>query len=207
MNRPDYHFFEGNGWPCCFDVGGLNARFNTCFRVWLKYQRILNDSRLTSLERNLACLKLGYGNYQQMATYMDETMANKLLQGLAWFYSCGDMERLSFITVSEKMRQTMLEDNDAVDFSMYWDFLHLWAAFKLAYQLDLYKVGNLHWWEFNALLLNLPEQNSLASLRKLRSLRRDEFMGKGTPEKAWGKIVLQQKLKSLPENDYGQCTL
>ena len=198
MNSPDYHFFEGGGWPDSLKLAnGSSVNFNTDFRAWLKYEKLCGDTRFHLGERNLSALALCYKGVKCLLSKADTVV--ELLTGAAWFHSCGDAERIEKIKISDRAQEDLKARSQHAPYSHYWDFLDLWAAFKLAYNIDLYKTDDLHWWEFQALFINLPANNSLNAVRQLRGMTRDEFMGKSKPEKQWGRIVLDQKIKALPE--------
>lgn len=179
---------------------GMSIVFNTDFRAWLKYQyaqELKNAGIIEAYECNSIVSQVCFIELNKEALH-DEEKFLLLMNAAAWFYSCGDMERVSNIKITERMQSVIDSDTSKPEISFYWDFLHLWAAFKHVYGIDLYKIKSLHWWVFQAHFINLPHNNSLASLRQLRGMTRDEYAGK--PGKSdWGKVVLQQRLKAIPE--------
>jgi hypothetical protein len=53
--------------------------------------------------------------------------------------------------------------------NFFWDYKELWASFYGAYKIDLYQVGDLHWWGFVGLTGGLGPESSIGRLMHVRA--------------------------------------
>lgn len=120
----------------------------TDYRTGILFERALTDPAMPDDEKLGTVLKLYYGN-GIFPLLSDMDTVQEALDGIMWFYRCG----------SEKEEEETGDDDASgkdPPFSYEHDAGYIYAAFKEAYDVDLTE-NRLHWWQFRALFLGLPE--------------------------------------------------
>ena len=192
-----YRFFEGGALPSYYKADGNVILLETDFRCWLRYEWIMNNDDLTDEEKAISAIAI---------CCIDEHILKKIsgvliMDALAWFYSCADIERRKELKINDKT--LAFASKRPVRQSLYWDFRQLWSSFKQQYDIDLYACGFIHWWEFRRLLDGLKSDTPLLAIKYLRGLTKAEFQHnekalKHQQEKDWADIELEQMLAALP---------
>lgn len=189
----EYRFFEGGGFPATLTCDDFTATLKTSFRVWLKFDQLLQAKQIGNQERlglalNL-CIEKSDGEFP----------LEKLMQGLIWFHQADNFNR-SWLFESPKMKkhkelyEKMLttEAKKKPGMSLLWDTGAIWGAFMSAFGIDLFRV-DLHWWAFLALMRELPEN---CSLNRLIRQRTTDI--KDVDKKEQSAFVIKQHLVSVP---------
>ncbi len=134
--------------PCTFTVSGVDLPLSTDYRIGILFEQLLGDPAMPDDEKLLTILTLYYGD-AVIPILSDMNMVREALDGIMWFYRCG---------VDETAGSETEEDASGEDppFSYEHDAGYIYAAFMEAYGIDLTK-NRLHWWQFRALFLGLPE--------------------------------------------------
>lgn len=122
-------------YPLPTSVNGY--RIHTDFRIMIAYETLIRSNKLTEESKIQKILDLFYIDKPQDV--------EKAIQGLNWFYQCGD---------TKKTKQSGGDSAVAYDFEQ--DDSLILAAFSQAYGIDL-EVATMHWWKFSALLVALPK--------------------------------------------------
>lgn len=195
-----HRFFEGAGFPSRYQGYTLK----TDFRVWLRYAWFLENPGLfkDAQERVRFAIALCYAEIDEAAP------AQTLLEGIAWFYGCGESERTGLLEIPEGLREAMEVENERrreyepALFSLFWDYREVWAGFKGKYGLDLYTVGEMHWWAFSALLENIFDGPALSGLIRARGLSDKEIHQ--LPAGQQNSALFRRAVTAVPKADEGE---
>ncbi len=134
--------------PYTVMVAGEEIPIVTDYRTGILFEQTLTDPVMPDDEKLDTVLKLYYGNaIFPLLSNMDTVQ--EAIDGIMWFYRCGADES----AVSDTGDSS---SGKAPPFSYEHDAAYIYAAFKEAYNVDLTK-NRLHWWQFRALFLGLPE--------------------------------------------------
>ncbi len=134
--------------PYTVMVAGIAIPIITDYRTGILFEQTLTDPVMPDDEKLDTVLKLYYGNdIFPLLSNMDTVQ--EAIDGIMWFYRCGADES----AVSDTGDSSSGKDPP---FSYEHDAAYIYAAFKEAYNVDLTK-NRLHWWQFRALFLGLPE--------------------------------------------------
>lgn len=133
--------------PCTVIVADTRIPINTDYRTGILFEQTLNDPVMPDNEKLNTVLQLYYGD-AVFSLLDDMDTVQEALNGIMWFYRCG---------TDETERTEMERDSSkAPPFSYEHDAGYIYAAFFETYGIDLTK-NRLHWWQFRALFLGLPE--------------------------------------------------
>jgi sarcosine oxidase delta subunit len=202
-----HRFFEGGALPDAYEASGMRVALRTDFRAWLKYDYLrenhdgMADEELVYVMHRLCCRDMA------LVSSAAAPHVEFMFQAFNWFHSCADSERIARIKVTGLMRDTM---NKQPRLScLFWDFKSVWESFKQQYDIDLYAVETIHWWEFLRLMKGLKADTPYEMQKYMRSMQRYEVVGtesremkmKETQDKIskWNLISYQQVLFALPE--------
>ena len=134
--------------PCTVIVANVRIPINTDYRTGILFEQTLSDLTIPDDEKLDTVLQLYYGD--AVFTLLDDmNKVQEALNGIMWFYRCG---------ADETARSETEGDASGKDppFSYEHDAGYIYAAFLEAYKIDLTE-NRLHWWQFRALFLGLPE--------------------------------------------------
>lgn len=134
--------------PCTVTVANVEIPINTDYRTGILFEQTLSDPVMPDNEKLDTVLKLYYGD-GIFPLLDDMDTVQEALNGIMWFYRCGADETAG----SETEGGASGKDPP---FSYEHDAGYIYAAFIEAYGIDLTK-NRLHWWQFRALFLGLPE--------------------------------------------------
>ena len=134
--------------PYSVTVANTEIPINTDYRTGILFEQMLSDPAVPDDEKLDTVLKLYYGD-AVFSMLGDMGAVQEALNGIMWFYRCG---------ADETAGSGKGEDASAKDppFSYEHDAGYIYAAFVEAYGIDLTR-NRLHWWQFRALFLGLPE--------------------------------------------------
>jgi hypothetical protein len=126
------------------EYGGY--KINTSFTVPLKFLSLQQDGDLSEREKTYLALKMFFPEFEGRHV-------SELLDFLPYYINRGrDSEEQKGEPVFD-----LIEDSERV-----------YAAFLQVYHMDLHE-ADLHWWEFLALLENLPSGTKLAEIVGIRA--------------------------------------
>lgn len=192
----EIRFFEGRELPNYYAIEGKIVSFETDFRVWLKHARLLEDPGLGDDERLALCVD------NAISPVGGGVSAEGLMLAMSWFFTCGDSERLMTVKPHERVLKGKAEL--PVVTSAYWDFWHIWASFRQQYDIDLYRCGELHWWEFKWRLDALKGDTPYVNIGRMRGLKKSDVVQgsekavKAQQNRTWGEVLLEKKYYALP---------
>lgn len=153
----------------------------TDFRDWLRFEKMIRDNDLTEQEKTILML-----DWYKTSAGTDMEQA---LDGLVWFYMCGDTGPQGTGDAVSDSRPQQVYDYDS-------DATMIYAAFRQAYGINL-STARLHWWEFRALLEHVPEGTRLAQVISIRSM--DTSAMKGEERKHYEKLKRLCAIGAEPE--------
>jgi len=189
----NYRFFGREGFPEQMRCDGYSAVFDTDFRTWLKYEKIVLSDRVSDNEKVELALKFCFKSY-------DEQIDIKYLtQGAYWFYSKDFINNEHIFDdpglINQKQQYELNFKNKGkkVSFDFFWDAQTLWGSFIATYGLDLFK-ADLHWWAFLEMVNHLPDNCCFNNLRRLREAKRADV-----PEAQRSDLNIRQYLVSIPK--------
>ena len=147
--------------PCTVIVANTRIPINTDYRTGILFEQTLSDPAVPDNEKLDTVLQLYYGDAVfPLLDNMDTVQ--EALNGIMWFYRCGADETAG----SETEEDTSGKDPP---FSYEHDAGYIYAAFIEAYGIDLTK-NRLHWWQFRALFLGLPETVLFCKIMAYRTM-------------------------------------
>lgn len=147
--------------PCTVIVANTEIPINTDYRTGILFEQTLSDPAMPDDEKLNTVLKLYYED--AVFTLLDDMdTVQEALNRIMWFYRCG---------VDETAGSDTEGDASGKDppFSYEHDAGYIYAAFIEAYGIDLTK-NRLHWWQFRALFLGLPETVLFCKIMAYRTM-------------------------------------
>lgn len=162
--------------PETVSIGGRSVPINTDFRAGIQLELLSLDDKLTA-ERLLQ----NYFGVQWPEPY------DEAIKAAIWFYRCGKPPAKEDDEDKQKLQQT----RRSYDFEV--DAEAIYTSFWQAYQIDL-RSEILHWWDFRALLIDLPEETPFMKRVYYRTAKTDGMSKK--QKKAFAKL---RKRYELPE--------
>ena len=118
-----------------------------------------------------------------------------VFRGVLDFLSCKDARQFNL----DKSGKTASNPAD-IAFDMAFDSGAIYASFLQQYQMDLRKVKQLHWFEFNVLLQNLTDETPLQNRIKLRRLKASDV-----PKEKLNDLKRIQNLYRIPISEVDQA--
>ncbi len=136
----------------------------TSFRNMIRLESLMYDPDVSDAERPIFALKLLYG--ENIPLGADDPIAE-----LIWFYHCGKVPE-------DKGGGAGGSSPRLYDFEV--DAPYIYAGFLQAYNINLSASAGLtlHWWEFMALFLSLPENTAMGQRMAYRGMDTSELKGK-----------------------------
>ena len=147
--------------PYAVTVAGVEIPIVTDYRTGILFEQTLSDPAMPDHEKLSTVLVLYYGN-NIFPLLSDMDTVKEALDGIMWFYRCGG---------EKEEEETGDSDTSGKDppFSYEHDAGYIYAAFLGAYRIDLTK-NRLHWWQFRALFLGLPETTLFCKIMGYRTM-------------------------------------
>lgn len=173
--------------PYTVTVAGAEIPIVTDYRTGILFEQTLTDPIMPDEEKLDTVLKLYYGN-DIFPLLSNMNTVQEALDGIMWFYRCGaDESAVSDTGDSSSGKEP--------PFSYEHDAAYIYAAFKEAYNVDLTK-NRLHWWQFRALFLGLPEKVLFCKIMGYRTMEIPAKMPKA--QKRFYQRM--KRIYRLPEN-------
>ncbi len=137
-----------DGLPYAVTVAGREIPIDTDYRTGILLEQVLDDPDMEDGEK-LGCILWLYYGADIFPLLSDAGVVQEAIERIMWFYRCGADE-------TEGDRESGGMSGKDPPFSYVHDAGYIYAAFMEAYNIDLTK-NRLHWWQFRALFLGLPE--------------------------------------------------
>ncbi|MEZ3506308.1 MAG: bacteriophage Gp15 family protein [Lachnospiraceae bacterium] len=147
--------------PYTVFVTGKEIPINTDYRTGILFEQALSDLEMPDDEKLDTVLRLYYGDVIFPLLDSMDTV-KEALDNIMWFYRCG----ADIPARSESEEETSGKD---LPFSYEHDAGYIYAAFLETYKIDLTK-NRLHWWQFRALFLGLPETTLFCKIMAYRTM-------------------------------------
>lgn len=147
--------------PYTVMVAGVQIPIAADYRTGILFEQTLSDPGMPDDEKLNTVLALYYGNdiFQLLS---DMETVQEALDRIMWFYRCGADE-------PEETGNGGGASGKEPPFSYEHDAGYIYAAFVEAYGIDLTK-NRLHWWQFRALFLGLPETTLFCRIMGYRTM-------------------------------------
>lgn len=159
--------------PSVVTIAGRQMPINTYYRAGIALERFLNHPEMQDDEKLERILRLYYGP-DVFLTLDGARVLEEALEGIMWFYRCGVDSPVVGNTNSNSAREEP-------PFSYEYDAPYIYAAFMQAYKIDLTK-EKLHWWQFRALFIGLPEDVQFCKIMGYRAMEIPPKMSKERKE-------------------------
>ncbi len=150
-------------YPDQVEVNGERYEIRTNFRSSILFELMMQDNSLSSREKVKKGLTLYY------PVIPDDL--NAAIDVALWFYRCGREE-----TVIQKRMAARRGRSPAYSFE--YDAGLIYAAFFLAYKIDLQDIRYMHWWKFRFLFYSLPKDCEFVRVMEYRSIDINDKMPK-----------------------------
>lgn len=151
------------GYPDQAEVNGRRYEIRTDFRISILFEMMMQDDSLDPRAKVRKGLELYYP--------VIPGDVNEAVDTLLWFYRCGREE-----TIQQK-RMAARRGKDQI-YSFEHDAGLIYAAFLLAYNIDLQDIRYMHWWRFRSLFNSLPRDCEFARAMEYRSIDISDNMSK-----------------------------
>ena len=146
------------------DYEGL--KINTNFRSFILFELLMQDNEISQKDKIL--LTLSY--------FFDERPKDvkKAIEGVLWFYRCGEKEKHSKSGGNGKQKQIYSFEHDAK---------YIYSAFLDQYGIDLNEIDYLHWFKFRALFEGLKSDNKICEIMGYRAIDLNKIKDKEEKKK------------------------
>lgn len=166
----------------------------TDFKNMIRIERAFDDEEMTERQKVYCALRLLYGdNIPDVKTALGELM---------WFYHRGMADEAATAKISKNAPRLYDFEEDA-------DYIY--SAFLSCYGIDLIAT-ELHWWQFMALFLALPENTQMAKRMYYRGVDTSKLKGsmKTEYEERKKSVALRRKnnsrLRNMTREELEQAT-
>lgn len=145
--------------PKSLNIGGVEYPINSDFRTVLRYNEQLKRVNEEDLEGIVRCMQMIF------CKALPENLI-EVIQSLNWFIRCGRKEK------KRRPSNKLLGINSNQPFDFETDGEMIYSAFKRndVYGIDLHEIPYLHWWEFIAMLDDLPDSVKLSRVMEYRTI-------------------------------------
>lgn len=155
--------------PYSVTLAGTEVPISTDYRTGIRFERTLADVSVPEDEKLFSVLRMYYGDgiFPLLA---DMDTVREALDAVMRFYRCG-----SDVTAETEPEEGASGKGPA--FSYEHDAGYIYAAFMETYGIDLAR-DRLHWWQFRALFLGLPETVMFCKIMAYRTMEIPAKMSK-----------------------------
>ena len=150
-------------YPDQAEVNGRRYEIRTDFRTSILFELMMQDNGLDARTKVRKGMELYY------PVIPDDLDA--AVDAALWFYRCGKEE-----TTIQKRMAARRGKNQIYSFEH--DAGLIYAAFLLAYNIDLQDIGYMHWWRFRFLFNSLPKDCEFVRAMEYRSMDINDKMPK-----------------------------
>ncbi len=149
--------------PDQVEVNGNRYEIRTNFRTSILFELMMQDDSLDAGEKVRKAL------YLYFPVLPDDLHA--AIEAVLWFYRCGREET----TIQKRMAARR---GKSPVYSFEHDAGLIYAAFLLAYNIDLQDIQYMHWWRFRFLFNSLPKDCEFVRAMEYRSIDINDKMPK-----------------------------
>ncbi len=140
-------------------VNGERYEIRTNFRTSILFELMMQDDRLDARTRVWKGLNLYFPVIPgDLSAAVDAAL---------WFYRCGREETALQKRMAERKGKKQI-------YSFDYDAGRIYAAFLLAYNIDLQDIDYMHWWRFRFLFDSLPKDCEFVRAMEYRSVEIDK---------------------------------
>ena len=150
-------------YPSALTIENHSFRILTDFRDWISFSEMIMDPELKSEDKILLAFDW----------FTDEKpdSAEKMIKAMGEFFS------FDFKGKKTYNRQNTGHSKRPV-FSFAYDGIYVLADFRRYYNIELKTVNYMHWWEFRALFLALPDDSETRKRIGYRSMKLNDIKDK-----------------------------
>ncbi len=170
-------------------VNGERYEIRTNFRTSILFELMMQDDRLDARTRVWKGLNLYFPVIPgDLSAAVDAAL---------WFYRCGREETALQKRMAERKGKKQI-------YSFDYDAGRIYAAFLLAYNIDLQDIDYMHWWRFRFLFDSLPKDCEFMRAMEYRSVEIDKI-----PEgqKEWYRKMKRMYALPLSKEDDRQAAI
>ncbi len=170
-------------------VNGERYEIRTNFRTSILFELMMQDDRLDARTRVWKGLNLYFPVIPgDLSAAVDAAL---------WFYRCGREETALQKRMAERKGKKQI-------YSFDYDAGRIYAAFLLAYNIDLQDIDYMHWWRFRFLFDSLPKDCEFMRAMEYRSVEIDKI-----PEgqKEWYRKMKRMYALPLSKEDDRQSAI
>lgn len=142
-------------YPCQAEINGEKYEIRTNFRNSILFELVMQDDSLDASSKVRKGLNLYY-------PVMPDDLGAAVDTAL-WFYRCGKEE------TAQQKRMAARRGKSRI-YSFEHDGGLIYAAFLLAYNIDLQDIQYMHWWRFRSLFNSLPKECEFVRAMEYRSI-------------------------------------
>lgn len=174
--------------PKTLFINGAEYPINSDFRTILRYNMQLKKVEDGDAKGVLACMHMIF-----CGSFPEDIVS--AIQSLNWFIRCGRTEK------KRRPSNKLLGINSNEPFDFEADGEMIYSAFRRndVYGMDLHEIPYLHWWEFIAMLDDLPET---VKLRRVMEYRTIDTSNKNLSKEArdvYGALQRYYKIQEMKE--------
>jgi len=167
--------------PCCVNVNGIEYPVKTSFRNWIEFFTLHENNNISSEDKVM----------RSMSLYTERYPSNILAaySALQNFSACEGLPK----NTESKNKTGALK---TPVFSYLYDSIYIYGDFMKYYGINL-RTAELHWYEFSALLIALPEKSETKQRIAHRSINTSEIK---SDERRLQIIRIQESIR-IPHED------
>lgn len=173
--------------PLAIQVSGRDLPIETDFRTGILFEQLVESNEVPQEEKIAYAVNLYFpGRFPSNA--MEQIQA---VDGMLWFYSCGDEERA---TQQDQQQNSTNIARRIYDYDI--DAPLIYSAFLAQYNIDLQDIQYLHWWKFIAMFRGLAQHHKIVEIMGYRAMNIAKIKNRAEREHY---AALQAKY-ALPDN-------
>ena len=173
--------------PLAIQVSGRDLPIETDFRTGILFEQLVESNEVPQEEKIAYAVNLYFpGRFPSNA--MEQIQA---VDGMLWFYSCGDEERA---TKQDQQQNSTSIARRIYDYDI--DAPLIYSAFLAQYNIDLQDIQYLHWWKFIAMFRGLAQHHKIVEIMGYRAMNIAKIKNRAEREHY---AALQAKY-ALPDN-------
>lgn len=173
--------------PLAIQVSGRDLPIETDFRTGILFEQLVESNEVPQEEKIAYAVNLYFpGRFPSNA--LEQVQA---VDGMLWFYSCGDEERA---TQQDQQQNSTSIARRIYDYDI--DAPLIYSAFLAQYNIDLQDIQYLHWWKFIAMFRGLAQHHKIVEIMGYRAMNIAKIKNRAEREHY---AALQAKY-ALPDN-------
>lgn len=173
--------------PLAIQVSGRDLPIETDFRTGILFEQLVESNEVPQEEKIAYAVNLYFpGRFPSNA--MEQIQA---VDGMLWFYSCGDEERAA---QQDQQQNSTSIARRIYDYDI--DAPLIYSAFLAQYNIDLQDIQYLHWWKFIAMFRGLAQHHKIVEIMGYRAMNIAKIKNRAEREHY---AALQAKY-ALPDN-------